>query len=440
MLSMRVPGIYLTCTALLSLALTWEPCTAEAQFKLKHLGKSEISVHIDEQLFASFANATDIEITLNGPPRAHFMLAVGSSSQLFAERPSSRPLPGVSLIEGEFDRNGEASLELDLSGFNVARVYVQAALDKRGLWRDTSLTPVRTLVDLERVLKSGGVIPAEPIVGPTGPKGDTGEIGLPGEPGIAGPQGPMGETGAIGATGPAGAVGPMGPQGLQGLRGDAGADGIAGATGPQGVKGDTGVAGPQGERGADGAVGATGPQGIAGLQGLPGIAGQKGDKGDVGPQGPVGPAGPAGSGGGGAATFIGWSGGCPRTLSSAGWNRYCAEGTDFNTAQSHLSVAPDGTITVLQAGFYQVSMAASTQVSSLGFIRLMRQGTTVQIGSATANNNLDDLRVDIAWPFAVGDKIVIEVFNAAANISGTGPWSPTDAYSRMQVTYLGPAQ
>jgi hypothetical protein len=69
---------------------------------------------------------------------------------------------------------------------------------------------------------------------------------------------------------------------------------------------------------------------------------------------------------------------------------------------------------------------------------MLQGGTAVQIGSASANNALDDLRLEIAWPFQAGEKVLIEVFNSTANVTGTGPWSPTGAYSRMQMIYLGP--
>lgn len=398
-------------------SLTSAPADAQL-LRILRADSREIKLHVQEQIFASFAAAGEVELEIQGPPRAAFVVAVGPTSELFATTSPARPREEVSTIQGVLDREGTATLTLDLTSFTTARVYLQAALDRRANWRDTGKSAMKTLIDLERLLKSGGILPEEPIVGPTGPMGPEGAIGATGPQGPQGEQGPQGlrgepglqgEQGAVGATGPMGPAGPVGPMGQ------------IGATGPQGPQGIPG------NDGAPGAVGATGPQGETGPQG------PMGPKGDTGPQGPAGPPGT-----GGSAQFIGWSGGCPRTLSAAGWNKYCAEGTDFNTAQGYLDVAPDGTLTILQPGFYHLRLSASTQVSSLAFIRMLQGGTAVQIGSASANNSLDDLRLEIAWPFQAGEKVLVEVFNSTANVTGTGPWSPTGAYSRMQMIYLGP--
>lgn len=360
------------------LVLTSAPAEAQLHRILKAESR-DIKLHVQEQIFASFAGAGAVELELQGPPRAAFVVAAGPTSELFTTNSAVRPGEGVSTFQGVLDREGAATLTLDLTGFTAPRIYVQAALDRRTNGRDIGKSATKTLLDLERLLKSEGILPEEPLVGPTGP------------------------------TGPKGATGATGPKGDQGQ---------TGATGPQG---------PQGLPGNDGAIGATGPQGVMGPQG------PMGPKGDTGPQGPAGPP-----GAGGTAQFIGWSGGCPRTLSAAGWNKYCAEGTDFHTAEGYLDVAPDGTFTILQPGFYHLRLSASTQVSSLAFVRMLQGGTAVQIGSASANNALDDLRLEIAWPFQAGEKVLIEVFNSTANVTGTGPWSPTGAYSRMQMIYLGP--
>ena len=76
-----------------------------------------------------------------------------------------------------------------------------------------------------------------------------------------------------------------------------------------------------------------------------GLMGPEGPQGATGEQGPPGP--PATN-----ITPIIWSGGSTTHGQASGWNIYRTDGVDFNTSEGYLSVAGNGTITVLIGGFY----------------------------------------------------------------------------------------
>ena len=210
--------------------------------------------------------------------------------------------------------------------------------------------------------------------------------------------------------GPQGSIGPAGPQG------------VAGADGAQGPKGDAGVAGAAGAAGAQGPQGPAGPEGPVGPQGLQGAQGAQG---------------PAGSSTSDVMPII-WSGGCLSFGDAPGWNTYCFDGLDFNTANEHLTIGQTS-ITVLKPGFYRLNFFTISHGPSAGVARIYRNGSFFYTSAADPINEVwkwRDTFADVMWPFDAGDVIEVKVFNPQ-NI-GFHSWSPSGAYSRFQMQYIGP--
>ncbi len=216
-----------------------------------------------------------------------------------------------------------------------------------------------------------GPMGATGAVGATGPQGPTGATrcgrgnwpsgatGATGAVGATGPQGTTGATGAVGATGPQGATGATGAVGATGPQGATGATGAVGPTGPQGPIGATGAQGPAGLQGADGAVGPTGPQGPAGAAGAVGATGPQGPTGATGAVGATGPAGPNDNGV--ISIWLNQCGGpCGSYHAINAWTNISAQGyawaTAQNTAPSTFAHNGNGTITVQQAGLYEIKL------------------------------------------------------------------------------------
>lgn len=296
--------------------------------------------------------------------------------------------------------------------------------------------------------------------GATGPQGLIGLTGAKGNTGATGPQGPVGSTGAIGHTG---ATGPQGPTGLTGAKGNTGATGPQGLTGLTGAKGDTGATGPQGLTGLKGDTGVMGPQGAKGNtgaigpQGLMGLTGEKGDSGTEG----LSCWDLNGDGGADAAEDINgdgfwnaldcrgtplsssgsvpiiWSGSCSITgkLASIGWLQHCASVEDFNTANAHLAVNPDGTFTVITSGFYHINTWAATNVLHHTISRFTINGVSRFSSNHYSGNKWIDNRVDLIWPMNEGDVFLMEYYSSGGN--GT---LYHKLYNRLQINYVGPLQ
>lgn len=217
-----------------------------------------------------------------------------------------------------------------------------------------------------------------------GPKASSGWGSAVSLVGPEGPMGPPGTDGADGAPGPQGDPGPQGPKGDTGAQGPEGLQGPAGATGP---KGDPGVQGPQGDTGAQGPQGATGAAGPAGLtwRGLWSastayavndavtylgasyrrlVAGTTaGDpRSDATNWAVV--AGPAGEY---AFKNGGWGPGI--TLAANAWKTVplATAGGDDVTPAGAFTVNANGSITVRDAGRYQVNVAVLVQGGSTGW-------------------------------------------------------------------------
>ena len=121
-----------------------------------------------------------------------------------------------------------------------------------------------------------------------------------------------------------------------------------------------------------------------------------------------------------------------------GWNRYCFDATDFNTATAHLET--DGNeFTFLKSGFYRVGFNVLSIGPSTNAIRLLLNGSPFHVVGAQEPANYApswrDTSAQVVWPFNAGDKLGIEVNNPGQYAFH---WWHFGAHSRLQVTYVGP--
>jgi hypothetical protein len=154
----------------------------------------------------------------------------------------------------------------------------------------------------------------------------------------------------------------------------------------------------------------------------------------MGPQGAQGPAGISAS----DVMPIIWSGGCKAMGSATGWNTYCLDGLDFNTANEHLTIGPTS-ITVLKAGFYRINFFTISHGPSAGIVKVERNGSHFYTSAADPIQEVwkwRDTFADVLWPFDAGDTIVIKVFNPASFAFHS--WNENGEFSRLQVQYVGP--
>jgi hypothetical protein len=143
-----------------------------------------------------------------------------------------------------------------------------------------------------------------------------------------------------------------------------------------------------------------------------------------------------------------WSGGCSNTVSNAPANvamRYCTDREDFNTAATHLSVAPSGDITVKVAGYYRINFRTIAYGCDSLIIDVDRNGSTVHQSQNKLNPPSDpdyvDNSADMVWPYNVGDTLAVTLAHSGSSSCASvlyWSWSPLGSLSRLQVQYLGP--
>lgn len=132
-----------------------------------------------------------------------------------------------------------------------------------------------------------------------------------------------------------------------------------------------------------------------------------------------------------------WSGGCSSHGRAAGYNTYCLDQVEFNTAQGYLTVSTDGTVTVNKAGFYRINMWAISNVSNWAHVRILRNGTSIHIGHENALNSWTDNVADLTYRFEQGDTITVELYNSGGSNYAYHSFNTSGAHSRLQITYLG---
>ncbi len=130
-----------------------------------------------------------------------------------------------------------------------------------------------------------------------------------------------------------------------------------------------------------------------------------------------------------------WSGGCRNHGNSGGWNTYCANGQDFNTANEHLTVNSNGHFTARVAGFYRVNYWGIHLGSNWPHINLMVNGQYKHYGHDRGKGGWGDNFMDLTWPMNAGDTFYVRVHNPSRYAFHA--WNSNGAHSRLQVSYEG---
>jgi hypothetical protein len=219
--------------------------------------------------------------------------------------------------------------------------------------------------------------------------------------------------------------------------------------GPQDEAGPQGEPGPAGANGKDGVAG---EKGLPGMEGLPGIHGLNGiscwdlnrDGIDDGEEDENGDGywdalDCQGSATSSSSVPVIWSGYCNvNGISSAGDNvTYCTNTVEFNTASNHLTVDDKGNFGVDVPGFYRISAHGVSFAQSSAFVFLKVNDAVTYVGQTYAGNTVVDMNMNVLWQMNKGDSFQVQfraLLGGTAYFAGT----PPNAYSKLQVEYVGP--
>lgn len=140
----------------------------------------------------------------------------------------------------------------------------------------------------------------------------------------------------------------------------------------------------------------------------------------------------------GSTTPIIWSGGCSAHGRAAGWNLYCNNRVDFNTASAYISANGTGIFTFLKSGYYRVNFWCISCATSWVHIKFLKNGSPFVQTHEHSNNMWTDNFADQIWPFSAGDSLQIQVYNSGGCNYAYHSWSSSGAHSRVQISYEGP--
>ncbi len=132
-----------------------------------------------------------------------------------------------------------------------------------------------------------------------------------------------------------------------------------------------------------------------------------------------------------------FSGGCTSHGTASAWNRYCLDGLDFNNATEYFTVAADGTVAFLKAGYYRINFWCISSVATWAHIRFDRNGITFHYGHEHANNIWSDNFADVVWRFNAGDTFSAWVYNSGGTSYAYHSWSASGGHSRLQLSFAG---
>jgi hypothetical protein len=137
-------------------------------------------------------------------------------------------------------------------------------------------------------------------------------------------------------------------------------------------------------------------------------------------------------------TPIIWSGGCSTHGRAAGWNTYCNDRVDFNTAAAYISADGNGTFTLLKSGYYRINFWCISDMVGYTNIQFVKNGSYFIYTMNYLNNQWTDNIADQIWPFNAGDSLQIRVYNSGGNNYAYHSWNSSGAHSRVQISYEGP--
>jgi subtilisin-like proprotein convertase family protein len=137
-----------------------------------------------------------------------------------------------------------------------------------------------------------------------------------------------------------------------------------------------------------------------------------------------------------------WSGGCTNHGTGGGWNAYCTNGVDNNTAADYLDVNPNGTITVKKSGWYRINYFGIANQCNWAHVRIAKTGYSyIHHGHNHSFNTWQDNFADVLWPFKEGEWMRVDVYNTGCNNYAYHAWNNgpdySGAHSRLQVEFVG---
>jgi hypothetical protein len=140
-----------------------------------------------------------------------------------------------------------------------------------------------------------------------------------------------------------------------------------------------------------------------------------------------------------AAAPIIWSGGCNTTSTSRGWNVYCTNITEFDTAGSHFTVNPNGEIKIKVAGLYRINFWAPTAATTQGqtHVTLKQNSSAFYYGSQVGNGQWIDNFAHTVWPLNIDDILTVSIWIPIQGNFAYCANTSSSTCNRLQIEYLG---
>jgi hypothetical protein len=134
-----------------------------------------------------------------------------------------------------------------------------------------------------------------------------------------------------------------------------------------------------------------------------------------------------------------WSGGCSAAATQRGWNVYCTNVTEFDTAGAHLTVNPNGEIKIKVAGLYRINFWAPTSAASLGQVHVALNQNSIPFhqGSQVGHGQWVDNSAHTVWPLHVDDLLTVSLWIPIQGNFAYCPNTSTSICNRLQIEYLG---
>jgi len=130
-----------------------------------------------------------------------------------------------------------------------------------------------------------------------------------------------------------------------------------------------------------------------------------------------------------------WSGGCNYHGTAGGWNTYCNNSVDFNSASGYVSADGGGTFTVQKSGNYRINAWAISLGNNYNHIIFYHNGTYRQYEYEYVHGAWSDNFLDVTWPMNAGDTFFIQYYNSGNYAFHS--WNSQGAHSRIQIVYEG---
>jgi len=132
-----------------------------------------------------------------------------------------------------------------------------------------------------------------------------------------------------------------------------------------------------------------------------------------------------------------WSGGCSTHGTTVGWNTYCLDSTEFNTASAFFTANSNGTVSFLKSGYYRFNAYFASLTNGVQQTRFQKNGVPFFSSIDYQTGAWNDKFADIIYQFNAGDIFIMDSY-----IQSTGyafhSYAPTGNFSRLQIMFIGP--